>query len=46
MGQVVFLTENLVVQLIVCPLNNFFAHTAYLLGLLEILLADRLVLKE
>lgn len=45
-GHVVFLAENLVVQLVVCPLNNLFTDTTYLLGLLEILLTDRLVLKK
>jgi len=46
MCHVVFFTEDLVIQLIICSLNNLFTNTAYLLGLLEILLTDRLVLEK
>lgn len=46
MRHVVLLAEHLVIELIVGSLNNFFANSAHLLGLLKILLTDWFILKE
>jgi len=45
-GHVVLLAENLVIELVVGPLDDLFTYTAYLLGLLEIFLTNWFVLEE
>jgi len=45
-GHIVLLTEDLLIELVVGPLDDLFTYAAYLLGLLEIFLTNWFVLEE